>query len=205
MNLVENALHTVTSSSIQSVVKKRFRRYIYRWSRFSENNCFKILPVTVPFAFASAAFDHGEIQSQCLPSTHGHRRKNHPSTQSKGIGLAPDVEKRGRGNTFPPTEDGKHKLVPSPDASLRSAAKNVAYVFFGLCILSKQQMTNRHETKRYIKSAATRKATEAQGLKLARQLAVIRERARADREALEVGDDKHLWLSCVLGYAVLIG
>lgn len=42
-------------------------------------------------------------------------------------------------------------------------------------------------TRRYIKSAATRKATEAQGLKLARQLAVIRERARTGREALEVG------------------
>lgn len=30
-----------------------------------------------------------------------------------------------------------------------------------------------------------RKAAESQGLKLARQLAIIRERARADREALE--------------------
>lgn len=50
-------------------------------------------------------------------------------------------------------------------------------------------LTCRHD-KRYIKSAATRKATEAQGLKLARQLAVIRERARADREALEVGAEK---------------
>lgn len=39
---------------------------------------------------------------------------------------------------------------------------------------------------RYVKSASTRKATEAQGLKLARQLAVVRERTRADREALEV-------------------
>lgn len=39
---------------------------------------------------------------------------------------------------------------------------------------------------RYVKSAATRKATEAQGLKLARQLAVVRERAKANREALEV-------------------
>eukprot|EP00752_Nemacystus_decipiens_P010357 g9227.t1 len=43
----------------------------------------------------------------------------------------------------------------------------------------------REAHERYIKSAATRKATEVQGLKLARQLAVIRERARADREALE--------------------
>lgn len=38
---------------------------------------------------------------------------------------------------------------------------------------------------RYVKSVSTRKAAESQGLKLARQLAVIRERARADREALE--------------------
>ena len=40
--------------------------------------------------------------------------------------------------------------------------------------------------KRYTKSAATRKAAEAQGLKLARQLAVVREKARIDRESLEV-------------------
>lgn len=49
---------------------------------------------------------------------------------------------------------------------------------------------NVNAQKRYIKSAATRKATEIQGLRLARQLAVIRERARADREALEVGGEK---------------
>lgn len=39
---------------------------------------------------------------------------------------------------------------------------------------------------RYVKSTATRKAAEDQGLKLARQLAVLRERAKSDRESLEV-------------------
>ena len=50
--------------------------------------------------------------------------------------------------------------------------------------------TRNHDVRlgfeRYTKAAATRKAAEAQGLKLARQLAVVREKARTDREALEV-------------------
>lgn len=54
--------------------------------------------------------------------------------------------------------------------------------------------------QRYIKSAATRKATETQGLKLARQLAVIRERTRADREALEVGGEiRQLTIAVAMG------
>lgn len=112
---------------------------------------------------------------------------------------APGVERKRADKThFPQRRMETTNLHLSPDVSLRSAAKNVGYFFpFDLCIVSEQQITHRHETKRYIKSAATRKATEAQGLKLARQLAVIRERARADREALEVGDEKHkLFLPC---------